>query len=640
MLSKQKNIILLMVSGSFLLLWFTAPLFSGRFTWGFDLLKYYSPGFRSAWLVTGLIALSYVWLKGFPSTWQKHWSKAFTLLITIVFSAALYLIFKTKIPLLGDGFLRANEISEGRIFSLTEPLTTISHGLLYRLLTGKAIEPARAVLAYRIISTAAGILATVLFWNFSRKTYGEKGPAVFLLLSSLGLNQIFYGYVESYALFLISVFAFFWSGYEIISDQPDLVKCFVPTLLCSLSISLHSSGLFLVPPLFYLWWKTNRSAVRVVGQMGVLLSLPAAVLIAEYAFSEKNILQYLINELPHNPQLPLWKGFWGYGIISPGHWLDIGNQLLLAVPAAAFLFLALTGKISRGGKDGKKVFLMVATLSGLAFILITDPKLGAARDWDLFAWTGIPLVLLAFHQAVKNETQTRLLEMAAVLSVWLFLPWLGVNASEQRSVARYLDLLRQDKKSSAYGYENIAIYYRRKKMPEKVEWVYSKAVENEPNHPRMLYNYGLAMTGNGDIVRGAEFFAKALLQDSTMAQAWKNLGASFIQLDRPGAAVTALQKSVALDPSASDAWYNLGIALSFSGRWEESDIAFSRAQDNGISKYGRLYFYYYWGEVKLNLKQYSKAAEYLKTAIDAGIQDSVLFDEYQKASSAMNGKTK
>jgi|GEM_PF-1359278 tetratricopeptide (TPR) repeat protein len=626
--SRARNLWPPAVAGLFLLVWAAAPCCQGRFSWGFDLLQYYSLPFRIAWLATGLAAVVYVWSKGFPDILCRGFSRPAAMIAGLAAFSLLYLVFFARIPLLGDGFLRAKEISAGRFFSLTEPLTSLLHAVLYRALAGAEHSQAKAIMAYRIISIASGVAATAAYWMFSSKIGGRCSLPVFLILSFQGFNQLFYGYVESYALFIVISFGFLWAGAAAPRLGEGNSRDLTPALLCSLAISLHSSGVFLVPALIYFWWRKRFPPARIGMQALILLALPVSIMALGYFLSSHNLVKYLLGELPGRPYLPLWNGWRGLAIFSPGHWLDVFNQLLLASPAAIVLWLISAGPGTGPAQKSDK-FLWVSFLSAMVFILSADPKLGAARDWDLFAWVSLPAVLLAVRASVERPAGFRSLSVVAVVSIWLFIPWLGVNASEHKSVARYLDILENDRRSSAYGYENLAIYYRQKSMPDKVEWVYARAVANEPEHPRMLYNYGLALTGNGRIEKGAEFFIKALLIDSTLSQAWYNLGGTLLQLNRPLAAKVALQKALTIDSSTADTWYNLGIACLYSDSLQTADRAFERALRNGISYGNKKYLYFYWGQVKDKLGQHELAGEYIKIAIAAGLPDSFLSMKYR-----------
>jgi len=630
----------LILSGGLLVLWFVASFFPGRFTWGFDLLNYYSPAFRLAWFLSGLAVLSVLHFIPEPGFLKFNFPKSANILfILLPAGSILYLSMRSAIPLLGDGILRSQEISAGRLFSLTEPLTTLIHGLLYRLLTLTGLQANLAELAYRITSITAGLAALVLYFCFARKHEdGRTFWPLIIVLAGAGFNQIFYGYVESYGLFLATVGWYLFLVREKIAETKPSI---VPALLAGLAAALHGSGIFLLPSLVYYWKKRNYFSTKAGLKRSALEALcfsaiPAAALAMGLLLVSRPEINTAFSELPKSSLLPLWGGLWGYGILSPGHWLDLFNQFLLVSPAA--LLLLLWARPVKGTKkEPAEKILVLAAAAGLFFILIVDPKLGTARDWDLLAWPGMALLFLAIHRALAGKLEWRRWATAAAISLWLFLPWVLVNASSERSLARYTGLLARDSKSSAYGYENLAIYYRDHHRPEKEEWAYRLAAESDSLNPRHIYNYALSLSKNGKYRQSLPWFQRSLELDTRSAKRWNDYGAALINCQMPGPAIDVLKQATEADPGNGSALYNMGVAYSMLGEWAAADSFFARTRQTG---YPDAWLYYYWGEVKLNLKQYSKAAEYLKTAIDAGIQDSVLFDEYQKALSAMNGKTK
>ncbi|MDO9026980.1 MAG: hypothetical protein Q7U87_03770 [bacterium] len=640
MSSKQKNIIPLILSGGLLVLWFVASFFPGRFTWGFDLLNYYSPAFRLAWFLSGLAVVSALHFIPEPGFLKFNFPKSANILfILLPAGSILYLSMRSAIPLLGDGILRSQEISAGRLFSLTEPLTTLIHGLLYRLLTLTGLQANLAELAYRITSITAGLAALVLYFCFARKH--EDGRTFWPLIAVLagsGFNQIFYGYVESYGLFLATVG---WYLFLIREKIAETKPSFVPAFLAGLAAALHGSGIFLLPSLVYYWkkrscFRTKAGLKRLAQELLIFSALPTAALAIGLLLVSRSEINTAISELPKSSLLPLWGGLWGYGILSPGHWLDLFNHFLLVSPAA--LLLLLWAKPAKGTiKEPAEKILGLAAAGGMLFIYIVDPKLGTARDWDLMAWPFMALLFLAIHRALKEKLEWRRCATAAAISIWLFLPWVLTNASAERALARYTVLLARDNRSSAYGYENLAIYYRDHNHPEKEEWAYRMAVDRDSLNPRHIYNYALSLSKNGRYRESLPWFQRSLQLDTRSDKRWNDYGAALINCQQPGPAIAALRQALEADPGNDQALYNLGVAHSMAGNWSAADSFFPRTRQTG---YPDAWLYYYWGEVKLNLKQYSKAAEYLKTAIDAGIQDSVLFDEYQKALSAMNGKTK
>lgn len=629
-ITKWKPII---IAGLFLLLWFLASFFNGRFTWGLDCLQYYPLWFRLGWILAGIAAILSLgfWTPGYHKindrfAVRKPWS----LVLLLAVMGGLFWLLRQAIPLLGDGFLRVREITGGRVFSLTEPLTTMIHGLLFRILSGNAISPSAATRAYVVISILSGLAMVWLYHRISARWFQNNYWLAMALLLGLGFTQIFFGYVESYAPFMLAVLAFAWLGARSLEDETGALP---PVLLFGLIAALHAKGIFLLPALVYLlaakwsevrrklWWAVPLSA-----------ALPLAVVLAGKWLSPDIHWEASLGEIPKNPLLPLWDGMWGYGILSPGHWLDVLNEYLLIIPGIIFLFSALLLEPARIKPDRATIFLSLLALSGLAFIVITDPKLGTARDWDLFAWSGIPAAVLGLHLLKQDQVNKKILMVGGFLSLWLFLPWVLLNASPDLSVKRYLRLLEQDEKSSAYGYENLAIHYRTKGLYDKAEQIYKKAVEIEPRHPRMLYNYGSALAWNGRHVEAVELFIKALGIDSTRSDYWTNLGANLLKINQPEKAAGALEKAVQWNRANGNAWFNLGIACAILENWPRADESFSNAFING---YNDIWLAAYWGEVQLRMGQYEKAARNLGLAIKSGLNDSTVIDGYNQAVSAV-----
>jgi hypothetical protein len=617
----------------FLLVWFAASFFNGRFTWGFDQLQYYPLWFRLGWFLAGtsvLLTLG-LWTPGLSKTEGRHSvRKPWGLFLLLAVMGGLFLLLRQSIPLMGDGFLRVREISGGRIISLTEPLTTMIHGLLFRILPGNANDASVANRAYVAISILSGLAMVWLYHRISLRWFGHSYWLAMALLLGLGFNQIFFGYVESYAPFMLAVLAFAWLGARSLEDEAGALP---PVLLFGLIAALHAKGIFLLPALAYLlavkWFEVRR---RLWWAAPLSAALPLAVVLTGKWLSPDIHWEASLGEIPKDPLLPLWGGMRGYGIFSPGHWLDILNEYLLIVPGGIFLFPAWPIERPRIKPDRATIFLSLLAASGLIFMLITDPKLGSARDWDLFAWSGIPAAVLGLHLLKQNQINKKILMVGGFLSLWLFLPWVLLNASPGLSVERYLRLLEQDKKSSAYGYENLAIYYRQAQLKDQAEWAYKRAVENAPRNPRMLYNYGTILVQNSRPAEGAGYFKRALALDPNNYSYWNDYGSVLLQLGQYPLAREALERSVRLNDSSPDAWYNLGIACAILESWPRADESFSKAFING---YSDVWLAVYWGEVQLQLGQYRKALANFESAVRSGIRDSAVIDGYNRAATAV-----
>ena len=107
--------------------------------------------------------------------------------------------------------------------------------------------------------------------------------------------------------------------------------------------------------------------------------------------------------------IPLFKGHPmtpGYWLFSPAHLLDIVNEFLLVTPLLPVLTILGWKSPKAIIDDGTSLFFGVLGLGGLIFMFIIDPKLGMARDWDLFALVAFPWLLLF----ARNVLQTQIFE--------------------------------------------------------------------------------------------------------------------------------------------------------------------------------------------------------------------------------------
>lgn len=617
-----------LLAGAFLLLWFAASFYGGRYSWGFDHLRYYPLWLRLAWLAGGLSGLAMLGLIQIPDNWSEAPRARLWPGILVLLAVLCFYLFRQAVPLLGDGFLRVREISGGRVFSLTEPLTTMLHGLAYRLTAPGPGELDTAARCYRAISLASGAAAVWLYHLTAVRWFPKNYLPALALLIGLGSNLVFFGYVESYGPLLAGVAAFAWLGSKILEEGRGGVSA---VLLLGLIVSLHAKGIFLLPALLYLlaarwpdlgrkmWWAVPLAA-----------ALPLAVVLAGKLVSPDVHWQASLGEIPRHPILPLWAGRWGYGLLSPGHWLDVANQYLLMAPAGLFL---LGGLISfrRGIRaDGPGRFLGLMAAGGLVFVFITDPKLGTARDWDLFAWAGLPAGLWALHLARRLPGPRALLMTGGFLSLWLMLPWVHLNSREDLSIQRYVRLLEDDQRSAAYGYESLAIYYRQSQQADRAEWAYRRAVEQAGDNPRMLYNYGTIMVQNGRPAEAAEYFARAISLRPEVFFYWNDYGSVLISLGDYRRAQQALERAVGLKPDSPDAWYNLGIAHSAQGQWPAAEQAFSRAIDH---HFPQAWVHVYRGEAQMNLGLYREAEKSFQRAIESGIRDSQVYELHRQAQS-------
>ncbi len=105
-----------------------------------------------------------------------------------------------------------------------------------------------------------------------------------------------------------------------------------------------------------------------------------------------------------------------------------------------------------------------------------------------------------------------------------------------------------------------------------------KALLQDPAAVALHTAIGVCEVSAGHPERATSSFeAVARLQPQAW-QAWNNLGANYLELNRSGAATKAFQKAIEINPDAGSVWFNLGSSLLQSGDKLEAFRALDRAQ--------------------------------------------------------------
>jgi tetratricopeptide (TPR) repeat protein len=505
-----------------------ATFLPGRRLWGINHLAFYPLAVRIAALA--LITLSFVpWVArslrkallvtaGFLSRRKKQ-----SWLVGLIFgliATGVFLQFRSSTLLLGDGHLIAAGFDhalagdEAVVTSSVERIMTeenIAKGtsLLYYGVVkaaGAAFEM-RAQSAISILNCILGGLLVLLLVQAAFRISGSeefKIWLVFLLLFS-GAIELFFGYVETYTPAVFFALLYMAGGFAFIRTGR---KAWLGSALICLALSafMHVQGILLAPSaiLFLYRLRPGEERTRV---MKFITGAVVALLVAGTA-----LLAALTPLGGHS--LSLTGADAAYGMLSPAHLADMANELLLLLPAlplfavmgGALLLLArrhgarhpdvaereecgegAERKAARPPAAGEPYFALLLLVPYLLFLLVFDPRLGMARDWDLFAF-GLTGLLAAALVTLKRFTALTgaapgpdVMVPALIISAVLTASWCGINASPSRSAERYRQILTYDQTLAPYAYENLATdYYSRGETGEAISTL-EKAVAHSYN---------------------------------------------------------------------------------------------------------------------------------------------------------------
>ncbi len=324
---------------------------------------------------------------------------------------------------------------------------------------------------YRLLSPLAGALYLGVVLLLSRMRALAPAWLTVGLLTTVGVMQLFFGYVENYSFAAVGILAYLWLGIRLVAGVGPL---WIVATILALSHATHPSTIVLAPSLLYLGWicrqRRNLSWVAVVLQIGTPMLLVAGGVIVLMEAGGHGIDALLTGDRPGGgdgrwlvPLFDTTTRWEHYTMFSWPHLRDWLNQQMLVAPvvlpslAVFAIFGAIQRPANRHGAKNRRLgsgaagiaqnqstavhlpvsaltFLAVAGAFYLLFTWVWNPDYGGQRDWDLFSLAAIPLTLLLIAKTsltlrrrfVRMGMIPLILVQALHTSAWIFQntrPW-------------------------------------------------------------------------------------------------------------------------------------------------------------------------------------------------------------------------
>ncbi|MGB2768350.1 MAG: hypothetical protein WBC88_01325, partial [Candidatus Zixiibacteriota bacterium] len=407
-------------------------------------------------------------------------------------SLPIFWIFRNRLHLLGDGMFRITDLPEGRLH-LQEWLDAFIHLVVYRVMV-KLIPGWTPEFTYAIISVLCGGAFVYLALKLSA-LLGKTGLGkvlIFFSLISLGSIQLFFGYVESYSILQVTLLAYILFSAMYLLRKVNVFPALIAFLV---SVGLHVTSLVFVPSFIYLLTRTDKSRsgkkrapTKTISNAFIFAGLMvASFLVVSWIFVvatglEKTGKGIFILPLIATESYP-------FGMFSLAHISEFINQLLLLSPLGISLivfFLLFKLKFNQF-RDRLVNFLILATTFALVYLFAFNFTLGSA-DWDLMSmpapFIGLLGILLFLRWAERPTADRRpstslktsppsavqcrsdvdqlktektpiigspvgkRLGAWGVIFIWFSVfhtvPWIMINAHNQRSLDRYLLIQEND----------------------------------------------------------------------------------------------------------------------------------------------------------------------------------------------------
>jgi hypothetical protein len=566
--------------------------------------------------------------------WFGGWGENNTFLIMSILSLPIFWIFRTRLHLLGDGYFRIRDLSAGK-FHLQEWLDGVIHLVIFRVIR-TLISSWSTELTYSVVSILCGGIFVFLALKLSSHL-GKTAVAKFLIftfLFSSGSIQLFFGYVESYSILQVVLLAYIWFAALYVSGRMSILPVFFAFLF---SVGLHITSLIFLPSLIYLvtlrrkgsprkrvsWAKTLSNALIFAGLIVALVVVISWIIIVATGLEKAGKGIFI---------LPLFgTESYPFGMFSLAHLSEFFNQLLLISPLGISLFVFfLFFKIKhREFGDSFANFLILSTILGLVYLFGFNFTLGSA-DWDLRSSPAPFLGLLGGYLFAKwgekwyegeksssegsakaNSSGGQRFKAWSLIFIWFGIfhtfPWVLVNASHLRSVARYVMIQEYDPHpvdETGYNLYKVARILRLADVPEEEEKLYLRALDRnpydtlsyfnlaayyhkndfydeailildtllrvDPLYPKANWMMGNIYVKKKDYKKALPYLERAHQMLADNSDFLYELGASYIGTKQPEKALAVGQQILELTPDYLNAYHILGLCYYSLGELEKA----------------------------------------------------------------------
>jgi hypothetical protein len=540
------------------------------------------------------LALLLVWsvLGGKFGDWLTRWLAGQLLdrrpvaygLIPIL-GAVVFWLVRDRTHMLGDGQTLAVMVVGDNLFHGFDFMTYHLLALIYQA-TGRGGEPA-AIQVFAVASclSGAGYLG-VAAWSARR--LADNPPAkilLYCLLVFFSPLQIFLGYMEVYAPLMVALLVFmtFFVLYQ--ENRSGLLSVAVAF---SCALFLHLNALFLAPLLVLAVLRPPAGMQAPLSRRTLTAVLPVLVVLVLagviYMMSGYGLARFQ-TDFGHVGQgsgiLASLNG--EDGLLTWRHLKDVLNLLLLLVPLPMVLFVA--GRKTQPQKrptDPIGLSLVAGSIWLVILLFLVHMKLGAVRDWDLFA-PHMSLLVIAGWYLVTGGRQgappaNYLVGRLVIVAVALAVPWFALNASPERSLAR-LEAVSEDQAPYPRGllHEQLAYHHEMAGNRDEVIRHYRRSGEVCPGNPRFHAIYGTYMLNLGYLGEAVAAYDRAVATDSTYVYGLK-MGVLARVLDKDYASALPLARRLArLGAEDAEAAAAHGMAAEQSGHLQEAITAYRRA---------------------------------------------------------------
>ncbi len=426
--------------------------------WGFNWWAYYP--FWAKVLLVAIGALAPVPILRLSDTPRAEESadRRYALILgsAVLAFGLLTLFLRSHMHLLGDGFLQLSLLEQGKTTGrLWDVFGGWIRGGLFSVLSGTPAE--RALVAYQATSITAGLITLVVFGLIAGATYPDRVRRLllFALLSTAGYALLFFGYVENYAPFVMSLAIFLWVQILVCKGR---IRWWWLLPAALFVLVWHIFGVAVLPVVGYTIFDhylagRNKKLQTVIRRwlpwaLVLAMALGAVVVASRSLFVKFSLVPFTASEVTVG----------GYTMFSPAHLGDLLNLAFVLVPGLAVMVVTFLGKSKRQSGD-LSFYLWLLVIPSWFIAIVFNPNLGMARDWDLFAFVGVPTAMLLAVELLDRH-YSRGAALAVVLGLLVLLPRAISQAIPEVAIAHFRADAKREPVQSRGGRSFLLAYYK------------------------------------------------------------------------------------------------------------------------------------------------------------------------------------
>jgi len=502
-----------------------------------------------------------------------------------VLGAVVFWLLRDRTNMLGDGQTLAVMVEGDNLFHGFDFMTYHLLALIYQT-TGRGGEPA-AIQVFAVASCLSGAAYLgVAAWSVRR--LADSPPAKILLYSLLiffSPLQLFFGYMEVYAPLTVALLIFLTYFMLYQENRSGLVSVAVAW---SCALFLHLNALFLAPLLVVAVLRPPAGKQAPLSRRILTVILPVLVVLVLagviYTMSGYDLARFQTDFGHIGRGSGILTSLNGQdGLLTWRHLKDVLNLLLLLIPIPLVLLIAgrkIQPEKRRADPMGR--LLLAGSIWLVALLCLVHMKLGAVRDWDLFAPHMSLLVLAGWYQMTGGRKGTSpshiLVGRLVTVAVALAVPWFALNSSPERSLAR-LEAVSADQAPYRQGllHEQLAYHHEVAGNRDEVIRHYRRSGEVCPGNPRFHAIYGTYMLNLGYVGEAVAAYDRAVAADSTYVYGLKMAVLARVLNKDYAPALPLARRLARLGAEDAEAAAAHGMAAEQSGHRQEAITAYRRA---------------------------------------------------------------